>query len=206
MGCGKSSVGRRLSELLCCPFMDLDSVIEEQAGRSIAEIFASDGEAAFRRMELEALRSIILGNSCESVEKQSVPLAPSHSVAAGPSPYAGVRECQFHTSAPQPHSKALVLSLGGGVVMTPECAELVKENTVCIYLRTSTDTLVARLAKESTGRPLLNTGNQPTLRHRIETLMAQRASTYEATAHHIIDTDGISVYELAHSIISVINR
>jgi shikimate kinase len=63
---------------------------------------------------------------------------------------------------------------------------------------------VARLAKESTGRPLLNTGTP--LRHRIETLMAQRTSTYEATAHHIIDTDGISVDELAHSIISVINR
>ena len=214
MGCGKSSVGRRLSELLCCPFMDLDSVIEEQTGRSIAEIFASDGEAAFRQMELDALRSIILGNSCESVEKQSVP---------------------------QPHSKALVLSLGGGVVMTPECAELVKENTLCIYLRTSVDTLVERLTDEAAGRPLLNTGNQPsnvipstntnvipstntnvipstntnvipseveesTLRHRIETLMTRRTSTYEATAHHIIDTDGISVDELAHSIISVINR
>ena len=214
MGCGKSSVGRRLSELLCCPFMDLDSVIEEQAGRSIAEIFASDGEASFRQMEMEALRSIILGNSCESVEKQSVP---------------------------QPHSKALVLSLGGGVVMTPECAELVKENTLCIYLRTSVDTLVERLTDEAAGRPLLNTGNQPsnvipstntnvipstntnvipstntnvipseveesTLRHRIETLMTRRTSTYEATAHHIIDTDGISVDELAHSIISVINR
>ena len=214
MGCGKSSVGRRLSELLCCPFMDLDLVIEEQVGRSIAEIFASDGEAAFRQMELDALRSIILGNSCESVEKQSVP---------------------------QPHSKALVLSLGGGVVMTPECAELVKENTLCIYLRTSVDTLVERLTDEAAGRPLLNTGNQPsnvipstntnvipstntnvipsattnvipseveesTLRHRIETLMTRRTSTYEATAHHIIDTDGISVDELAHSIISVINR
>ena len=177
MGCGKSSVGRRLSELLCCPFMDLDLVIEEQVGRSIAEIFASDGEAAFRQMELDALRSIILGNSCESVEKQSVP---------------------------QPHSKALVLSLGGGVVMTPECAELVKENTLCIYLRTSVDTLVERLTDEAASRPLLNTGTP--LRHRIETLMTRRTSTYEATAHHIIDTDGISVDELAHSIISVINR
>ena len=101
--------------------------------------------------------------------------------------------------------------------MTPECAELVKEKTVCIYLRTSIETLVDRLTDEAAGRPLLNTGNQPsnvipsevgesTLRHRIETLMAQRTSTYEATAHHIIDTDGISVDELAHSIISVINR
>ena len=30
MGCGKSSVGRELSRLLCCPFMDLDDVIEER--------------------------------------------------------------------------------------------------------------------------------------------------------------------------------
>ena len=50
MGCGKSSVGRRLSELLCCRFMDLDEVIEKAEGRTIPEIFASDGEGAFRRM------------------------------------------------------------------------------------------------------------------------------------------------------------
>ena len=42
MGCGKSSVGRKLSQLLCCSFMDLDAVIETQTGRSIPEIFASD--------------------------------------------------------------------------------------------------------------------------------------------------------------------
>ena len=59
MGCGKSSVGRRLSELLCCRFMDLDSVIEDREGRSIPEIFASDGEAAFRLMELESIRTIL---------------------------------------------------------------------------------------------------------------------------------------------------
>ena len=60
MGCGKSSVGRELSRLLCCPFMDLDSVIEERAGRRIPEIFATDGEPAFRQMELEALQGIVM--------------------------------------------------------------------------------------------------------------------------------------------------
>ncbi len=59
MGCGKSSVGRRLSELLCCRFMDLDDVIVEKEGRTIPEIFAADGEAAFRRIEHEALKMII---------------------------------------------------------------------------------------------------------------------------------------------------
>ena len=59
MGCGKSSVGRRLSQLLCCRFMDLDSVIEEREGRSIPEIFASDGEAAFRNIEKTVLSDVL---------------------------------------------------------------------------------------------------------------------------------------------------
>ena len=79
MGCGKSSVGRRLSELLCCPFMDLDDVIEERSGRRIPEIFESDGEAVFRRIELETLREIISQNVMtgpsepERLRKQSLP-------------------------------------------------------------------------------------------------------------------------------------
>ena len=91
MGCGKSSVGRELARLLCCPFMDLDEVIEGAEGRSIPEIFASDGEAAFRRMEAEHLQILLDSNDTN----QCAPLAPSHSV--GPSPYAGVRKCQFRT-------------------------------------------------------------------------------------------------------------
>ena len=59
MGCGKSSVGRKLSELLCCRFMDLDDEIVEREGRSIAEIFAVDGEGEFRRIEKEVLREIL---------------------------------------------------------------------------------------------------------------------------------------------------
>ena len=216
MGCGKSSVGRRLSELLCCPFMDLDSVIEEQAGRSIPEIFASDGEADFRQMELDTLRSIIqCSTAAGRVQKQSLPSS------MGPS-LCGQRGSTVSAPSLLPHNH-VVLSLGGGAVMTPECAELVKENTLCIYLRTSVDTLVERLTDEAAGRPLLNTGNQPsnvipsantnvipseveesTLRHRIETLMPKRASTYEATAHHIIDTDGLSIDDIATRVVQML--
>ena len=59
MGCGKSSVGRKLSELLCCRFMDLDDCIVEKAGCSIPEIFAEKGEAEFRKIEQETLKSIV---------------------------------------------------------------------------------------------------------------------------------------------------
>jgi len=54
MGAGKSAAGRALAAKLDMEFIDLDSLIEQKAGISIADIFARDGEPAFRRMEAEA--------------------------------------------------------------------------------------------------------------------------------------------------------
>ena len=65
MGCGKSSVGRKLSELLCCRFMDLDDCIVEEAGCSIPEIFAQQREPAFRKLEQEVLKNIVSNDSDE---------------------------------------------------------------------------------------------------------------------------------------------
>ncbi len=53
MGAGKTSVGRALAARLGWRSLDLDEVIEGEAGRSIPRIFATDGEEAFRRMEHE---------------------------------------------------------------------------------------------------------------------------------------------------------
>jgi shikimate kinase len=55
MGCGKSSVGKRLAKALHRPFIDLDARIEARENTSIAEIFSSRGEAEFRRIETEVL-------------------------------------------------------------------------------------------------------------------------------------------------------
>ncbi len=54
-GSGKSTIGRIIARRLEMPFVDLDEMIETAAGRKIREIFASDGEAAFRSMESAAL-------------------------------------------------------------------------------------------------------------------------------------------------------
>ncbi|MBD5782624.1 shikimate kinase [Pelagicoccus sp. NFK12] len=51
MGTGKSTVGRQVAQHMGLNFVDSDHAIEEQQGKSISEIFASDGEAAFRAME-----------------------------------------------------------------------------------------------------------------------------------------------------------
>ena len=50
-GSGKSTVGALLAERLGVAFVDVDAVIERRAGRSIADIFADDGEPAFRALE-----------------------------------------------------------------------------------------------------------------------------------------------------------
>jgi len=58
MGAGKSTVGRLLADRLRWRHIDLDEVIEREAGHPISEIFAREGEDGFRRREREATRQI----------------------------------------------------------------------------------------------------------------------------------------------------
>jgi len=57
-GSGKSTIGKILAERLELPFTDIDSVIEKQAGKKIARIFAEDGEERFRDLESDALATV----------------------------------------------------------------------------------------------------------------------------------------------------
>ena len=59
MGAGKTTVGRALAKKLRWNFLDLDDVIEQRERKSVAEIFASSGEPAFRRMESAALAALL---------------------------------------------------------------------------------------------------------------------------------------------------
>ena len=57
MGSGKTAVGRALARRLGVAFVDTDATVEAEAGRSIARIFADEGEAGFRERESRALES-----------------------------------------------------------------------------------------------------------------------------------------------------
>ena len=153
MGSGKTTVGKVLADFLGCPFMDLDDLIVKKAGKSIPEIFAQDGEPAFRQLEARLLR--------QTVEKYT--------------------------------ENTVVLALGGGAVTAPASAALLREKTVCIYLRATLETLQSRLEGETAGRPLADAS--------LAARLAEREPLYEQTAHVIIDTDGLSPDEVADEII-----
>ncbi len=193
MGCGKSSVGRELSERLCCPFIDLDSYIETHEGRSIPEIFRESGEDHFRSLELKALREVV--SEWDSL------------------------------------SANLVLALGGGTPTREECAKILSEKTICIFLKASRETILSHLEGTSAAsRPMLKTSassstvkkdpagsstvlknpagsspdsacvNNRLLEERVSALLAQREEIYEKTARHTIVTDGLGISEIVGSI------
>ncbi len=58
MGTGKTAAGRRLAAKLGKEFIELDALIEKEAGRPIPEIFRRDGEVAFRELEIAAVKEV----------------------------------------------------------------------------------------------------------------------------------------------------
>lgn len=58
MGTGKTSVGKIVADLLHFEFLDTDEMIHQRTGRTIADIFAKDGEPAFRQMERQVVADI----------------------------------------------------------------------------------------------------------------------------------------------------
>jgi shikimate kinase len=58
-GTGKTTVGKHLAQRLQWPLIDADVLLEQRAGRSIREIFATDGEPAFRELESQILAELV---------------------------------------------------------------------------------------------------------------------------------------------------
>ncbi len=151
MGCGKSSVGRELASLLDAHFADLDSLVVRAEHMSIPQIFR-DGEPAFRRAELKALRRFL--DSAETIWKPSV------------------------------------LSLGGGTFCNPEARAEILSRSRSVYLRTPLETIRERLGVDDASRPLFRDADR---------LYAEREPLY-GEASFIIDTDGLTVREIAEKI------
>ena len=94
--------------------------------------------------------------------------------------------------------ETLVISLGGGTLVTPVNREIVRAATRCIYLRADAATLAKRLEPEQPVRPLLQ-GDEP-LEAIITRLLDRRESLYAECADLTVDTDGKTPSQVADEI------
>lgn len=59
MGCGKSTLGRKLARRLGVAFVDTDALVEQREGAAVADVFRYEGEEHFRQVEREVLEEVI---------------------------------------------------------------------------------------------------------------------------------------------------
>lgn len=159
MAAGKTTLGKELAQRVGAPFIDLDNYIEEKEGKTIPEIFATDGENKFRDLEASSLEDILEEYISENPETLNDNTLCS-----------------------------LVISLGGGAVMNPQCRDLISRFTFCVYIKRDIETLLSRLStpQEKESRALLKDEDSNSLRETVERLYKEREPLYEALANTTI--------------------
>ena len=95
----------------------------------------------------------------------------------------------------------VVLSLGGGSLGNAESLRLVREKTVCIYLRATLDTLMERVSGDAGDAPAGAAAARPMLAGDVPALLESRIPAYEAAASIVLDTDGCTPEDIATEII-----
>ena len=212
MGCGKSSVGKILATLLPeCRLIDLDTYIEEKQGKNIPEIFNEYGEAAFRRMEREALEEIfsdksrprailslgggtVTSEQCRQLIRQHTDcfylrattdtlLDNLEGHSDGRPMLNPVQPARFDASTSSSTDEEY--NVDNRHSNSLKMSEPVAERVV----RLGSPTIEAQSTETSSEREAL--------RSRIESLMQTRSPQYIATAHHIIDIDGQTFAQIA---------
>lgn len=81
MGTGKTSVGRVIADSLHFEFLDTDEMVQSRTGRSINDIFAQDGEAAFRALERQVVAELATREKCVISTGGGLPVDPANLAA-----------------------------------------------------------------------------------------------------------------------------
>lgn len=101
------------------------------------------------------------------------------------------------------NNRDVVLSTGGGAVTRQENRRLLSESFVTVYLRASVDTIIDRLTRDGTERPLLQGANP---RERVSSLLGARSGWYEEVSKLTVDVDGLSVSKVVDEIARWVSR
>lgn len=170
-GAGKTTVGSLLAERLRVGFTDTDAVIEAAAGKPVSDIFVSDGEPEFRRLERDAVAAALA-------------LHDSDDGAGGGD--GGDADGEDTIG---------VLGLGGGAVMDEQTQAALAGRAV-VYLETGFAELAKRVGLDRP-RPLL-IGTNP--RAQLRSLLDARLPVYGRLAWLTVSTDGRDPDEVAAEI------
>ena len=159
MGTGKTTIGRRLAAVLGRPFYDLDDLIQQQFGKTIPEVFAEEGEAAFRVAEAQL---------CARLAEE----------------------------------RGIVLSTGGGALVSAQNRHALESSGVLICLTAAVNEILDRLDALH-DRPLLP-GTRDERAARIRELLDERRPAYGAIPHHV-DTTGRTPEEIVDDVIRTLD-
>ncbi|RME81672.1 MAG: shikimate kinase [Zetaproteobacteria bacterium] len=180
MGAGKSTVGRLVAARLRCPFWDMDDVIGQLTQKTIPQIFADEGEPAFRALEHALLRALLTGVPAE---------------ADIPDAWRAALEGFARTNA-LPAMPA-VIATGGGIVERADNRRLLAQHARVVWLDAPPEALAARVGRDP-GRPLL-AGVDPLARMR--ELAARRTRWYAQIADIRIRADEAPPEAIAEAIV-----
>jgi shikimate kinase len=97
-----------------------------------------------------------------------------------------------------------VISTGGGVIIRPENMEVLKQNGVCIYLRTPLHLLLQRVGGEAAKFPRLNT--ETSVEEEMNKVMEGRAPRYEVAADEIVDTEHHTAEQVVEEVLKKLEK
>jgi shikimate kinase len=180
MGAGKSTVGRMVARRLGVAFADSDDVITSRTGCTPREIFAANGEAAFRALEREVVRDLVLGEA--------------GAFTRGAVPVRGVGDGAAEDSGAAGHVG--VLALGGGAVEDAGTRQVLRAAKV-VHLDVSFEQVLARVGQDP-GRPVLARPDLPKI-------FAARQAAYREAADVVVPTDGLPPAAVADRVVAALS-
>ncbi len=102
------------------------------------------------------------------------------------------------------NEKVLVLSLGGGALISEKNCRVLKDNVFCIYLKASVGNIISRLTHTRKTRPLIKDKSEEELIEEVGRLFSIRESGYEKSADYVLDIDKKTVHDILAEILGVI--
>lgn len=151
MGCGKTTMGIKLSYKIQRTMEDTDKWIERKEGRTIKEIFATDGEEAFRRMETDCLkklaedkgfRIISTGGGLPTREENKEPLkALGHVLYLKMSPQEAYRRLKGDTERPLLQCEDPLLKITELIEKRNPCYEACADSVIFVDKKTVEEVL-----------------------------------------------------------------